>query len=367
MTAQSLSAGLTVLFVGAVLCVMPAFTRPTLQFGVRVPPGRTGSEVIRRERRAYHWRTGVLALCFTVAAVLLTAGPAWLVALVATAEIAAGFGCFQLARERITAAKTAEGWYEGTRQTITTDTTWRTEPERFPLLWAAPAVAVTVATLVVGIVRYPSLPGRLAVHFAATGTVDRWADKSLWSAFSMVVGQVFVTAVITVMLLLTYRSRPDIDSADAAGSTARYRRFLAVTARGLLLLAALINVGLLLGALQAWQAYRLTGAAAALPALPVAIGTVALLVVLLRMGQGGYRLRGAAPEAGAGSATGVPRDDDRFWKAGVLYVNRNDPAVVVGKRFGIGWTLNFGNPWAWLLLCAIVAVAAGLSAARGGS
>lgn len=34
---------------------------------------------------------------------------------------------------------------------------------------------------------------------------------------------------------------------------------------------------------------------------------------------------------------------------------------MVGKRFGIGWTLNFGNPRAWLFvsvfLAAIVAMA----------
>ncbi|WP_377268088.1 DUF1648 domain-containing protein [Peterkaempfera sp. SMS 1(5)a] len=366
MTAQSLSAGLTVLFVGAVLCVMPAFTRPTLQFGVRVPADRVGSEVIRREQRAYHWRTGVLALCFTVAAMLLAAGPTWLVALLVPAELAAGFGCFQLARERISAAKTTEGWYEGARQTVTTDTGWRTEPERFPWLWVAPAVAVAVATLVIGIVRYPDLPDRLAVHFTVPGVADHWADKSAWSAFSMVVGQFFVTVVITTMLLLTYRSRPDIDGADAAASTSRYRRFLAVTARALLALAALVNVGLLLGALQMWQVYRLTGAGAALPVLPVAIGTLALLAVLLRMGQGGYRLRGAAQGSGADSGAGVPQDDDRFWKGGLIYVNRNDPAILVGKRFGIGWTLNFGNPWAWLLFCAIIAVGVGLTAARGG-
>ena len=40
----------------------------------------------------------------------------------------------------------------------------------------------------------------------------------------------------------------------------------------------------------------------------------------------------------------VARDDDRFWRGGLLYVNGDDPAVLVPKRFGIGWTVNFGNP-----------------------
>jgi uncharacterized membrane protein len=60
-------------------------------------------------------------------------------------------------------------------------------------------------------------------------------------------------------------------------------------------------------------------------------------------------------------AAGTDRDDDRFWKAGLVYVNRDDPALVVGARFGVGWALNFGKPVAWLLIAGFVAWWAGLA------
>ena len=41
----------------------------------------------------------------------------------------------------------------------------------------------------------------------------------------------------------------------------------------------------------------------------------------------------------------------------MFYVNANDPALMVEKRFGIGYTLNFGRPGAWFLAAAILAVA----------
>jgi len=34
------------------------------------------------------------------------------------------------------------------------------------------------------------------------------------------------------------------------------------------------------------------------------------------------------------------------------------------RRFGVGWTLNFGNPWAWLVFVAIIGGAAALSISR---
>ena len=43
-----------------------------------------------------------------------------------------------------------------------------------------------------------------------------------------------------------------------------------------------------------------------------------------------------------------------------IYVNRDDPSLMVGARFGVGWTFNLANPAAWLLLSAIAGVPAGL-------
>jgi uncharacterized membrane protein len=276
-------------------------------------------------------------------------------------ELAAGFGCFFVARERISAVKRAEGWYDGLRQTVAVDTSWRTEPERFPVLWLIPAVVTVAVTAVVGVVRYPALPHRLAVHFTLSGAADRWADKSVWSAFSLLWAQVFATALVTVLLVLIHRSRPDTDAADVVGSTRRYRVFLGAMGRALLACVALTDVSLLLAALQLWRFYRLSPGARVLLVLPAFAGALALLLVALRMGQAGSRLDDEGAATGSGQ---VDRDDDRLWKAGLFYVNRDDPAVMVGKRFGIGWTVNFGNPKAWWLLGLPVAVI--VAAALGG-
>ena len=75
-TGNLLAAVLPVLVVGALMCSLPAVTRPTLQFGVRVPRERAGAPVIRRERRAYYWRTAAIGACCAVAAVTEALGGA---------------------------------------------------------------------------------------------------------------------------------------------------------------------------------------------------------------------------------------------------------------------------------------------------
>lgn len=46
----------------------------------------------------------------------------------------------------------------------------------------------------------------------------------------------------------------------------------------------------------------------------------------------------------------IYRDDDRYWY-GFIYNNPDDPAVFVPKRYGLGWTINFGHPLGkWILI-----------------
>jgi uncharacterized membrane protein len=150
---SSLTADFTVPLFGVLLCVTPAITRPTVQFGVRVPGERAGATVIRRERRAYYGRTAAIAVGCTVAAVLLQGyGSWWLTRVILLLEVAADLGCFWIARKKITAAKNAGDWFAGLRQTVVADTGWRTDPPRFPVRWLVPALAWLI---IAGIVAAP--------------------------------------------------------------------------------------------------------------------------------------------------------------------------------------------------------------------
>jgi len=76
---------------------------------------------------------------------------------------------------------------------------------------------------------------------------------------------------------------------------------------------------------------------------------IAFAVSLVREGQGGSR---GTVTAGA-AATG-DRTPDACWKWGLIYINPADPSILIEKRFGIGYTLNLGNRWTWLLLALIL-------------
>jgi uncharacterized membrane protein len=361
MTPAALAGYVAVPLFGALMCAAPAFTRPTLQFGVRIPPAQTRAAVIRRERRAYYWRSAAVAVCCAAAAIIFWgAGSRWLPRIILLLEIAADAGCIWLARRKIIAAKTAEGWFAGVRQTVVADTSWRTQPQPFPVRWLIPAISVIAATIVIGVIRYPHLPAHLATGLATLG--GRRVPRSPVSAFAMVIAQLFVTGMWTGLLMLIYRSRPDIDPADPAASLRSYRRLLDSFTKAALTLLALVDLTFLLAALQLWRLCHLHGTSAALPLLPAAAGVLILIAVAMRAGRDRIRPAGSGQRPGRAVAAGP--DDDRFWKAGLVYINRADPVIVVPVRIGVGWTLNLGNPAAWLIIGVVIATVAGLAVIR---
>jgi uncharacterized membrane protein len=76
------------------------------------------------------------------------------------------------------------------------------------------------------------------------------------------------------------------------------------------------------------------------------------------------RYRNAVASWSTASGDGGPDapdapDDDRYWKAGFFYINRNDPSVFVPKRFGVGWTVNLGSIGGVAIGIVLLAVIAG--------
>ena len=356
-TSSSLPAVVPIALVGAATLISPWLTPKTVRFGVRIPAGRADDTAVRTAERGY--RLGIVGV--TLAALLLaTFIPGKTAARLSgvIVEVVGTFAVYLVARAHVATAKHEGRWFEGLKQVTVTDTTLRTRPEPFPWLWALPAALIVAGTAVFGAVRYPHLPDRLAAHYDGSGHPTSYTDKTFASAFAPVAVQLAVVTLIVALTRVTTRGKTTLDAQDPHAAD-RQRRFVAAMARCLLLFAAATGLTLSLAALETWNVLGSTGWFPAVMLLPTALATIGLVAVALRVGQGGSRLRFAETPAeadGTASRDTVNRDDDRFWKAGAFYFNREDPAVWVQKRFGIGWTLNFARPAALAFMVGVVAV-----------
>jgi uncharacterized membrane protein len=74
-------------------------------------------------------------------------------------------------------------------------------------------------------------------------------------------------------------------------------------------------------------------------------------------GQSGHRLPAAGSEP---ARPGVEHwDDDAQWILGMLYINRDDPAILVPARFGdVEWKVNLAHPAVCVTGAAVLVLAA---------
>ncbi|ONI77004.1 hypothetical protein ALI144C_33340 [Actinosynnema sp. ALI-1.44] len=300
-----------VLLTGLALAV-PVLMRPTLPFGVQVAAVRAADPAVRGVRRVYLLRVAAVS-AIAVLVCVVAYDDAVVVGIFANGLVIAHIACYALAHRRLRAIKRAEWWQAEHRYGVTVDTTFRTDPVRVPLLWLLPAVVVLVVAMVLG----------------------RRGD---------VIPMVVITVLVPLAVRVSVRARPDLDAAQPVGSARRYRVYLRGTARLMMLLVAAMNLTILLDGTPGWEAVAV-------------VPTAAVVIVFVGWstwaGQAGHRLPAMPGEEHEDSGL-TQRDDDRRWRlGGLVYVNRQDSAVFVHKRVGIGWTMNLGHPVAWAVLAAL--------------
>jgi uncharacterized membrane protein len=203
---------------------------------------------------------------------------------------------------------------------------------------------------------YEALPDPFPVQWNIRGEADRFVEKSPAKVFQLPVMALVICGTMALTGFSISRHSKRISIRGTAGT--RESKFRAM------------NLWILLGAqyyiacLFAWITIVLRSPHATPLAnsimMAMAILPLPLAIYLsVRYGQGGSRLGDARTtvlglsEARGRLAESPPEGDrtpDTCWKLGQVYYNPGDAAIWVEKRAGVGYTLNFGRPSAWLIL-----------------
>jgi uncharacterized membrane protein len=190
--------------------------------------------------------------------------------------------------------------------------------------------------------KYAELPVRYPAHWNAAGQVNRWVEKSPAAVFF---GPLIGTGVLLLILLITlamaYGTRRG-SSGERSGWAARFLR---------------LNQWMLISVM--WLLSLTFTATSLAPLLPPAEHgwPMLLLVGVLLLTVAGFSvplIRMSMEPTGGSDAT-----PDECWRGGAIYYNPADPALMVEKRDGLGFTLNFGNRLAWVLLEMILLLVLG--------
>jgi uncharacterized membrane protein len=326
-----------VLLIGAIQYAIPALTRPDLFFAVTVQPDFRRTEEGRSIQRSYRIAV-VIHTLIALAITFLTWVPVGIFWLLAGTGIA-----YLMARKRVIP--------HGVTPSMEREASLTPDRGRMPGGWLIHAgpLLMMLAVAVILRMRWSDIPPRFPVHWGFDGRANGWAPRTILGVYLPLIIGAATCAFIMLIAVAISTARKVHASGSAGDAEARFRRTI------VLILAAVEYTIAFAFSFVAFLPLRSDPARQ--PSLMLLVGPILIVVVFaiiasLRIGQGGSRLAPVAADAG-----GRPAGDrtlDRYWKAGMFYVNRDDPAWLVEKRFGVGYTLNFGNPRSWIAVAVLL-------------
>jgi uncharacterized membrane protein len=217
--------------------------------------------------------------------------------------------------------------------------------ERLPggiLAQLGPFLILLASTAYVAL-NWDDVPARFPTHWNLAGKADGWTVKSVPGVFgALAIGFVACGALLFTSYAVLHWSRlPRVAGQDGR----QYRRVRRVN------LVAQLAWAYLMALLLSWTTVVAMFAENArelrLP-LVIRIAPLALLI----LGTLAVRvMRRTAVLDGPPIGDTTP---DSCWIFGRLYFNRADPTLFVERRMGLGYTLNLGNPWSWLVMIVFV-------------
>lgn len=352
---------ITIIFIIQIL--MPKLTRKEIYFGVRIPEEQLENEELKKIYIEYIRNNVVIIILYTLLYSLFLLNfnqfsihlrPAGIfIYLIIT------FYIYYIANKKVKDIKERNGWYKAKRSTVVIDTNFSKEKGNKMLAspwWFLISVIIIFANIIIVINGYDRIPNTFPIHWNTLGQADNWVKKSYRSILLIPAMQCFMTAIMFFCFKVIGWSKQQISASKPEVSKEQNRIFRYRWSIYMIAMAVIMNLFFTFVNLNTIQIIKNNSNSMGIFSVSFAvIVCVGSLIMSIKTGQGGSRIRIQNREGKLSNL--ADRDDDRYWKFGnTIYINKDDPSLFVEKRFGIGWTMNFGRIESIIILVVFLAI-----------
>ena len=218
-------------------------------------------------------------------------------------------------------------------------------------------VLLTVAPVLLLVYYYPQLPERIPVHWNWRGEPDEWARKSYFAVFSLAAMLVYMQALLVAIKHGVLGVKMTLPAEHTEDYLRLKEAALALTVRFMDWMRLLLCV--LLGSLAANIAFSAIEHLHFLSSFVTVVAWASGLLMLVAVAFSVYRFYGIDRRLKAEVGRVYvqrQRDAAHWYLGGLIYFNREDPALWVEKLVGWGYTCNMGNKWVYLYLLVMIGV-----------
>lgn len=343
-------------FISIMQAAIPFLLKKTIAFGVTIPEGHTDDPTVASYKKIFMIITlvfGFLSLfCYAIWANRSTISEEQII----LTGLGIQFGILLISmvlylyfHAKTTRLKRSNNWGANLKQVRIADLAIRSKDEMLPAsLYALPMI-IAIGLIAYTATQYGNMPDMIPTHWGPSGQPDAFSPKTPFSVIALLLILLIMQGMMLGIHALMKKSGIKLNAAKSRTSQVQQLAFRKYTSWFLFMTSFLMTI--LFGFLQLTTIHEGLGNAALMLSLPLGflfIILIATAIYAFKVGQSGSRIDVLVDDESVPGITDV--DDDQYWKAGIFYINKNDPSIFVEKRFGVGWTINFGHPIGYLVL-----------------
>ncbi len=347
---------ITIGFIVILQSAMPYLLKRTVVFGVTIPEKYVDEKSLTSFKRNYFSIVLVLGLISLLGYLfwamsnpisedqLVLTGLA-----IQTGTLLVSMALYLYFHAKTTKLKQQNQWGYDVKQIRVADLQSHSKDAMLPSFMYVLPMLVTAGLILYTASQYSLLPDMIPMHWGPNGQPDAFSPKTPFSSISSLLILVVIQAMMLGINSAIKQSGIKLNSNKKKSSQLQQLAFRKYSSWLLLMMTILLTI--LFGFLQLTTIHEGFQNAAMMLAVPLGFLLLILLITAIfafKVGQSGTRIAVSVEDE---EVVGVTEDDnDVHWKLGVFYVNKQDPSIFVEKRFGVGWSINFGNPIGYLIL-----------------
>jgi len=353
---------ISIILVG-IQTAIPFLVKRTIVFGITVPEKHIKDENLLSYKRLYTLLVSLLSIVVLAGYVFwaLVSNPGEEKTVLIGTFIQFGIILFSLSlyfffHGKTLQLKKTENWMDNLKQVKVSDFSVRSQDEMLPWYLFLLPMIMTIGVIGYTIFQYDLLPEQIPTHWGINGQADAFTEKTPLSAILM---PLTLLAMQIMYLGINIGKNKSGIKLSATGTNASRSRQLTLRKYSSWMM---FGVSLLLTILFSF--FQLTAIHPDLFAGSAMMATPIIFLVLILAGTIVFAIKVGRSDKNSVDEVDeaiTDYDDDIHWKGGLFYFNRNDPSIFVEKRFGVGWTLNFGNPIGYLIVLVPLVVVLVLS------
>ncbi|MGX9132890.1 DUF1648 domain-containing protein [Rummeliibacillus sp. JY-2-4R] len=340
-------------FTGLVQIFIPYMVKKTVVFGVSIPATFINHIMVKRVKRIYSmalasiWIVmfiGYIVWCLLIPSnddLQVIVGTSLLFLLIIMSML-----FYAYFHRKLQLEKQQQQWGIDLKEVKLVDTSLRGKDEMLPLAYYIGLVVIPLILIIYTYSQYPLLPEQIPTHWGANGEPNAFTEKNPFTAISLPLMMLVLQIMFAAMSQGTKISGIKISVINTKESTRKQIEKRKYTSWFMFLTALLITM--------LFSLLQLTTIHHNVIGQGIMLTIFIIFMVVILVGSIIFSIKVSSLEK-KNKYLNYPNgvmdvDEDRYWKGGLLYFNKDDSSLFVEKRFGIGWTINFARPMSYLLV-----------------